>query len=75
MKPRKSGQSTPAGVPHLQEVGYTVTYEDVLVTTEYLNLLRRAIKRFVAQRNLRRKVTKEWEMQLISSVRYVEVRT
>jgi hypothetical protein len=39
MKPLKGGQSTPAGVPHLQEVGYTVTYEDVLVTTEYLNLL------------------------------------
>ncbi len=29
MKPHKDDQSTPAGVPHLQEVGYTVTYEDV----------------------------------------------
>jgi len=24
MKPHKDDQSTPAGVPHLQEVGYTV---------------------------------------------------
>ena len=39
MKPHKDDQSTPAGVPHLQEVGYTVTYEDVLVTTQYLWLL------------------------------------
>jgi hypothetical protein len=36
MKPHKDEQSTPAGVPHLQEVGYTVTYEDVLVATQYL---------------------------------------
>ena len=28
--------STPAGIPHLQEVGYTVTYDYVVVTTEYL---------------------------------------
>jgi hypothetical protein len=36
MKQHKDDQSTPAGVPHLQEVGSTVTYEDVLVTTQYL---------------------------------------
>ena len=45
MKPRKDDQSTPAGVPHLQEVGYTVTYEDVLVTSEYLRQLKAEIKR------------------------------
>jgi hypothetical protein len=44
MKPHKNEGSTPAGVPHLQEVGYTVTYEDVLVTTEYLKQLRAEIK-------------------------------
>ena len=44
MKPHKNEGSTPAGVPHLQEVGYTVTYEDVLVTTEYLRQLRAEIK-------------------------------
>jgi hypothetical protein len=44
MKPHKDNQSTPAGVPHLQEVGYTVTYEDVLVTVEYLKQLRAEIK-------------------------------
>jgi hypothetical protein len=44
MKPRKDEGSTPAGVPHLQEVGYTVTYEDVLVTAEYLKQLRAEIK-------------------------------
>ena len=44
MKPHKNEGSTPAGVPHLQEVGYTVTYEDVLVTTEYLKHLKSEIK-------------------------------
>jgi len=44
MKPHKDDKSTPAGVPHLQEVGYTVTYEDVLVTTEFLKQLRAEIK-------------------------------
>ena len=44
MKRHKDERSTPAGVPHLQEVGYTVTYEDVLVTTEYLKQLRTEIK-------------------------------
>jgi len=44
MKRHKDGQSTPAGVPRLQEVGYTVTYEDVLVTTEFLKQLRAEIK-------------------------------
>ena len=44
MKQHKDQGSTPAGVPHLQEVGYTVTYEDVLVTAEYLKQLRAEIK-------------------------------
>jgi hypothetical protein len=44
MKRRKAKSSTPAGVPHLQEVGYTVTYEDVLVTAEYLKQLRAQVK-------------------------------
>jgi len=44
MKQHKNEGSTPAGVPHLQEVGYTVTYEDVLVTAEYLKQLRTEIK-------------------------------
>jgi len=44
MKQHKDDQSTPAGVPHLQEVGYTVTYEDVLVTAEYLKQIRTEIK-------------------------------
>ena len=44
MKPHKDDKSTPAGGPHLQEVGYTVTYEDVLVTTEFLKQLRAEIK-------------------------------
>ena len=43
-KPLKDEGSTPAGVPHLQEVGYTVTYEDVLVTAEYLKQLKAEIK-------------------------------
>ena len=44
MKQDKNEGSTPAGVPHLQEVGYTVTYEDVLVTAEYLKQLKAQIK-------------------------------
>ncbi len=44
MKPHKNEGSTPAGVPHLQEVGYTVTYEDVLVAAEYLRQLRAEVK-------------------------------
>jgi len=44
MKPHKDEGSTPAGVPHLQEVGYTVTYEDVLVTAEHLKQLEAEIK-------------------------------
>jgi hypothetical protein len=44
MKPHKDDPSAPAGVPRLQEVGYTVTYEDVLVTTEYLRQLKAEIK-------------------------------
>ena len=44
MKRHKDGQSTPAGVPRLQEVGYTITYEDVLVTTAYLRQLKAEIK-------------------------------
>ena len=44
MKRHKDEGSTPAGVPHLQEVGYTVTYEDVLVTAEYLKQLKAEIK-------------------------------
>ena len=44
MKQHKDEGSTPAGVPHLQEVGYTVTYEDVLVTAEYLKQLKAEIK-------------------------------
>jgi hypothetical protein len=49
MKPHKDDQSTPAGVPHLQEVGHTVTYEDVLVTTKYLQQLRSEVKNADAQ--------------------------
>jgi hypothetical protein len=44
MKQHKDEGSTPAGVPHLQEVSYTVTYEDVLVTAEYLKHLKSEIK-------------------------------
>jgi hypothetical protein len=44
MKPHKVKESTPAGVPRLQEVGYTVTYADVLVTAEYLKQLKAQIK-------------------------------
>jgi len=44
MKRHKDEESTPAGVPHLQGVGYTVTYEDVLVTAEYLKQLKAEIR-------------------------------
>jgi hypothetical protein len=44
MKPHKVEESTPAGFPRLQEVGYTVTYADVLVTAEYLKQLKAEIK-------------------------------
>ena len=44
MKRHKDGQSTPAGVPHLQEIGYTVIYEDVVVTTEFLRQLSAEMK-------------------------------
>ena len=32
MKPRKAKGSTPAGVPHLQEVGFTISYQNVAVS-------------------------------------------
>ncbi len=44
MKQHKDEGSTPAGIPRLQEVGHTVSYEDVLVTAEYLKQLRAEIK-------------------------------
>jgi hypothetical protein len=44
MKQHKDEGSTPAGVPHLQEVDSTVTYEDVLVTSQYLWLLSAEVK-------------------------------
>jgi hypothetical protein len=44
MKRHKDDVSTPAGVPRLQEIGYTVTYEDVLVTAESLKQLKAEIK-------------------------------
>ena len=33
--------STPAGIPHLQEVGYTISYEKVVVTDAKLDKLKR----------------------------------
>jgi hypothetical protein len=36
MKQHKPSESDPADVPHLREVGYTVTYDYVVVTPEYL---------------------------------------
>jgi len=44
MKLHKDEGSTPAGVPHLQEVGCTVSYEDVVVTTEYLRQIKAELK-------------------------------
>ena len=40
MKPRKSKSSTPAGVPHLQEVGFTISYKNVVVTEAKLEKLK-----------------------------------
>ena len=40
MKPRKAKSSTPAGVPHLQEVGYTISYQNVVVTEAKLEKLK-----------------------------------
>ena len=57
MKPHKNEGSTPAGVPNLQEVGYTITYEDVLVTAEYLKQLRAEIKATFAVRDYIRKLS------------------
>ena len=41
MKPRKAKSSTPAGVPHLQEVGYTISYQNVVVTEAKLDKLKK----------------------------------
>jgi len=40
MKPRKGKSSTPAGVPHLQEVGFTISYKNVVVTEAKLEKLK-----------------------------------
>lgn len=40
MKRRKPSESTPAGVPHLQEVGYTISYKKVIVTDAKLEKLK-----------------------------------
>jgi hypothetical protein len=40
MKRRKPSKSTPAGVPHLQEVGYTISYKEVVVTEAKLEKLK-----------------------------------
>ena len=40
MKRRKAAESTPAGVPHLQEVGYTISYKKVVVTDAKLETLK-----------------------------------
>jgi len=40
MKRHKPSKSTPAGVPHLQEVGYTISYKKVLVTEAKLEKLK-----------------------------------
>ena len=40
MKRRKDAKSTPAGVPHLQEVGYTISYIEVAVTEAKLDKLK-----------------------------------
>jgi hypothetical protein len=41
MKRRKATESTPAGVPHLQEVGYTISYVEVKVTEAKLDKLKK----------------------------------
>ena len=40
MKRRKPSESTPAGVPHLQETGYTISYVEVKVTEAKLEKLK-----------------------------------
>jgi len=40
MKRHKPSKSTPAGVPHLQEVGYTISYKKVVVTEAKLEKLK-----------------------------------
>ena len=40
MKRLKPSESTPAGVPHLQEVGYTISYKKVVVTDAKLEKLK-----------------------------------
>ena len=40
MKSRKGKSSTPAGVPHLQEVGFTISYKNVVVTEAKLEKLK-----------------------------------
>ena len=40
MKPRKAKSSTPAGVPHLQEVGFTISYQNVAVSEAKLEKLK-----------------------------------
>ena len=40
MKPRKGKSSTPAGIPHLQEVGFTISYQNVVVTEAKLEKLK-----------------------------------
>ena len=42
MKRPRHSESTPAGVPHLQEVGYTISYENVVVTEAELSRLKAA---------------------------------
>ena len=41
MKPRKAKGPTPAGVPHLQEVGFTISYQNVVVTEAKLDKLKK----------------------------------
>ena len=41
MKPRKAKCSTPAGIPHLQEVGFTISYQNVVVTEAKLDKLKK----------------------------------
>ena len=40
MKPRRGKSSTPAGVPHLQEVGFTISYKNLVVTEAKLEKLK-----------------------------------
>ena len=41
MKPRKAKSSTPAGIPHLQELGFTISYQNVVVTEAKLDKLKK----------------------------------